>query len=191
MVCGSCEQRFRRVAAGRVARDHQGAALSIRAAYELEPSIRTLIAAFKYRRERRLSRWAASQLVALVPRGADAIAWVPATPRRARQRGFDQAGEMAHDLAAMTGVPSMRLVRRADSDRRQTEQARDERQAGPALHAVQTKAAAGLVVLIDDVVTTGASLGVASALLIESGVGRVVPTVLAATPLRSSWSERS
>lgn len=186
-VCAPCSARFRPLARGQIVSDVTVGTRPVRAVYELEPGIRSVIAALKYRRERRLSRWVAEQLVPLIPRGADAITWVPATPDRVRQRGFDQAAEIARELSVRTGVPSRRLLERAGADRRQTEQDRDQRHAGPTLRNARHRGGelAELVVLLDDVVTTGASLRTASAVLARGSVERVVPVVLAATPLRA------
>ncbi len=139
-----------------------------------------MIVALKYRRERRLAHWVGDQLVPLVPALIDAITWVPATPERVRWRGYDQSQEIATHVARSLGVPCERLLGRTSRDQRQTSRTRHERAQGPQLFA--RAPADGLVAVIDDVVTTGATVATAQAVLRSSGSALVVPVVLAATP---------
>ena len=172
LVCAGCEAELRPV--------HPAGGSVDRSRYELEPVVREVVAALKYRRERRLARWAAGRIAPLVPRAADAITWCPATPRRVRLRGFDQGRELAASLSRCTGVPMRRLVRRALDDERQTGRTRAERAAGPALAAVGRPR--GLVVVVDDITTTGATVEAARRVLLDAGACRVVSVTLAATP---------
>ena len=153
-----------------------------RARFELEPTVREVVAAFKYRRERRLAHWAADQLEPLVPSMADTITWCPATPGRVRQRGFDQGRELACRLARTTGIPARATLRRNAADERQTRRGVTERRLGPDLEAREP--AQGLVVLIDDITTTGGTLDAAERALLSAGADRVVAVTLAATPRR-------
>ena len=159
-----------------------------RVGFSLDDYSRPIIAAFKYRRQRRIARWLAIELSHLVPRGADLITWVPATPERRQMRGFDQAQELARALSNLTEVPTARLLRRDRHDHRQTGRSRDERLAGPALRSIRPGPA--FIVIVDDVVTTGSSLR-AAATAIRSGTNqavdhvrtqRIVGVAMAATP---------
>jgi len=105
---------------------------------------------------------------------------VPATPERRRSRGFDQAEEFARSLARLSGVPVVRLLSRGHDDRRQTGLTREQRLRGPTLTACRRTS--GFVVVVDDVITTGSSLVVATAALRDVGAERVVGVVAAATP---------
>ena len=154
-----------------------------RAALRLNPTSRELIAAFKYRQERRVGRWLGAEMVALVPLAADQLTWVPTTSKRRRQRGYDQARELALVLGRLSGVPARKLLVRGSADARQTGQSRAQRLAGPALRVCGP--ASGFVVVVDDVMTTGSSLRVAADLLRQNGANRVVGLVGAATPVTS------
>ena len=175
-MCLNCEAAL--VPAGRV---DVGGVDRCTAAYRLDDRARSIVAALKYRRQRRLVRWLAGRLVYQIPRGADLITWVPANPARRRQRGFDQGQELARALAKAAGVPAQQLLIRSRSDARQTGRSRAERLAGPAL-SVNTNAPA-FVVLVDDVVTTGSSLRRAAQLLQAAGTERIVAVVAVTTPL--------
>lgn len=172
-VCVVCERSF-------VRRPETSLA---RGAFVLDDRLRPVLVALKYRRERRLADWAGAMVAPLVPRGADVICWVPATPERLKWRGYDQAAEIARAVGRRTRVPVKGLLTRANGDQRQTGQSRSERSAGPDLTA--RCPTSDLVVLIDDVVTTGATLGRATQALRAAGTERVVPVVLAAAPLRT------
>lgn len=159
-----------------------------RVGFALDDHSRPIIAAFKYRRQRRIARWLANEFADLVPLSADVITWVPATPERRRTRGFDQAQELARALSRLTSVPTVELLRRASDDQRQTGRSRSERLAGPAVRSVRP--APQFVVLIDDVVTTGSSMRAAAAAIrrrwrSEGDVAepqRIVGVAIAATP---------
>lgn len=157
--------------------------------YLFDDRFRSLIAALKYRRQRRIAGWLASAAVDLLPIAADAICWVPATPERRRSRGFDQAQELARELSKLTAVPVRRLLSRHAGDHRQTGQDRAGRLTGPGLDAAAASPA--FVVVVDDVVTTGSSLRAASETLRNAGANRVVGLALAATPSRRDVSLRS
>lgn len=155
---------------------------SCRIRYVLDDRFRSLIVALKYRRQRRLAGWLAAAALELMPRAADAICWVPATPARQRTRGFDQAQELAKAFSTLTGVPARRLLVRQAGDGRQTGQNRQGRLAGPSLGA--TSGSPAFVVVVDDVVTTGSSLRTAAETLRVAGANRVVGLALGATPNR-------
>jgi len=151
-----------------------------RVGFALDDRSRPIVAALKYRRERRIAGWAASALADHVPRLADAITWIPSTPARRRSRGFDQAAELARSLGSATSVPTLGLLERDRSDERQTGRSRRERLRGPALHV--RRPAPPFVVVVDDVVTTGSSMRAAARILRDAGAERVVGVALTATP---------
>src|SRR3712207_7831548 len=58
----------------------------------LPAALPILVARLKYRNARASLAWLARAMAALVDRrGTDVVTWVPTTPARRRQRGFDQA----------------------------------------------------------------------------------------------------
>jgi len=141
-----------------------------------------VVAALKYKRQRRLARWLGSDLAHLVPRGADVITWLPATPHRRASRGYDHAEELARALAQRSGVPARKLLGRDRNDERQTGLSRVQRSTGPTLTV--TAGVSGLVVLVDDVITTGSSMRVGAARLRAAGGSRIVGLAVATTPIR-------
>jgi ComF family protein len=113
--------------------------------------------------------------------GLDAIVPVPLHPRRLRERGFDQASLLAQEVARALSVPRrLDLVRRARPTLAQASLDRLGRIANVEGAFVATAAAAGLrVLVIDDVRTTGATLGAVAAALHARGARAVQSLALA------------
>jgi predicted amidophosphoribosyltransferase len=142
---------------------------------------RELLVGLKYRNGRAVLGWLGAALVRLVPSGAvEVVTWAPTHPERRRSRGYDQAELLARAVAQQLAVPCSRLLRRADRAGPQTGRARAERLAGPAF--VATRSVPDAVLLVDDVVTTGATLRGAAQALALAGGRRVVMVAAAATP---------
>ena len=112
--------------------------------------------------------------------GFDVVTWVPTTVERRAQRGFDQAELLARSTARGLGVRSRRLLLRAPGAG-QTSLPGRARRSGPVLRARRVPAGARIL-LVDDVVTTGASLTTASDALLAAGARSVRSVVVAATP---------
>jgi ComF family protein len=117
---------------------------------------------------------------------------VPLSARRLRQRGYNQAWELARRIAARLDLPARAdaLLRLKDT-RAQTEIGLLEREANLADgFAAEPRAlpmlAGRSILLVDDVLTTGATAHAASLALRQAGAGRVDVCVFALTPPPSS-----
>jgi predicted amidophosphoribosyltransferase len=111
----------------------------------------------------------------------DLVTWAPTSASRRRERSYDQAEVLARAVAWRLGVPCRRLLRRADGSPPQTGRTREERlDDGPAFEA--RRRVRGTVLLVDDVVTTGATLRAAEAALRAAGAEAVHCVAAAATP---------
>lgn len=143
--------------------------------------VRSAIGALKYRGERRLvgplaeaiaERWARAGA------GGEVLTWVPVHPSRRRERGFDQAEELARAAAARLGLPVMACLerrRRTVAQHSLGHLERAENVAGvfaPATPALARIRAMWLVV-IDDVMTTGATLSGCAGALTAAGATAV------------------
>lgn len=151
---------------------------SLRVLFAYEGPTRRLVAALKYRNARRVVPRLAAELAGVVAHRPDVVTWVPAAPANRRRRGYDQGEVLGRRLARRLGVPAVRLLARRGGA--QTSSTREERLTGPIL-AVRA-AVHGSVLVVDDVVTSGASLTAAAAGLRGAGAGRVDAVVVAARP---------
>lgn len=114
---------------------------------------------------------------------ADCLCPLPGHWRRTLGRGFDQAERLAAALAGPWQRPVARLLRRRRATARQQGGSRAHRlrnlagafQAAPASRGRR-------ILLIDDVLTTGASARAASAALLDAGALEVRVWTLARTP---------
>lgn len=141
---------------------------------------RQLVMALKYRNSRAALPSLANALAAITDiSDIDVITWAPTSARRRRRRGFDQSELLARVMGHKLHVPVRRLLRR-QSGPAQTGRTSDERSSGVQFDAVGVPPRGVLVV--DDVVTTGATLRAAANALKLSGTRFVNGAVLAATP---------
>ena len=146
-----------------------------------------LVPRFKFHRD-----LAAGRLMADLMAGAlmsaprpDALVPVPLHARRIRQRGYDQALELARPLAATLALPLRAdLLQRIRATAAQSELDAGQRQRNLArAFAVPEQAALpDHVALVDDVMTTGATLAAAAHALRAAGVERVDAWVCARVP---------
>ena len=157
----------------------------ISSAFPFDGLPRDLIVALKFRHRRAAAGVLAGQMVRRLHLGqVDVVTWAPTSPRRARRRGYDQAEAIARALGRELGVPCRRLLYRAHGGA-QTGKSRADRLAGPAFRARSPRP--GLSVLVvDDVVTTGATLHAAACALRSAGVANVSLVAAASAQLRRS-----
>lgn len=145
---------------------------------------RDLVTALKYRNHRaaldRLARAGAARVVGAV----DVVTWPPTSAARRRRRGYDQAELAARAVAGHLGRPARPLLRR-EGGPPQTGRSAADRRDGPrftARRGAAARVAGARVLLVDDVVTTGATLRAAARVLAELGADEVHGLALARTP---------
>lgn len=167
------------------------AGLAVWAAVSYEGPARALVRALKFRGAVPLVDTMAAQMAANAPPGVTegrSLVPVPLHPARRRRRGFNQAEELAAALSGRTGVPMERCLERTVGGARMTQvgMRREERLAalGGGIRVRPGSAVPLRALLVDDVVTTGATLAACAAALAAAGVREIGALVYARTPGR-------
>ncbi len=92
---------------------------------------------------------------------ADVVTWIPVSARRRRQRGYDQAELLARSLGDFLGVPAVALLEKTEDNAPQSSLDAAGRSANvTGVYAVRRAApdvAGKTVLLVDDILTTGAT----------------------------------
>jgi ComF family protein len=164
-----------------------------RSAGRYDGPLRALIHALKYRHCRPL----AAPLAALAVRaggdvlaGADAVVPVPLHPWRAVTRGFNQADDLARGM----GLPVWRVLRRTRGGPAQVTLSAADRHANVqgafaltrrtgASARARRRLARATVVVVDDVMTTGATIAACCRVLADAGVSDVRALTVARAPM--------
>jgi predicted amidophosphoribosyltransferase len=158
----------------------------VRAAMPFDGVARHAVLSLKFRNRRGVARQLGALMVRrLLPQGGasrpvDLVTWAPTSSSRIAERGFDQAELLARAVARELGVPCRRLLYRSHGEP-QAGRDRLGRLAGPSFRARAPRAGMR-VLLVDDVVTTGATLEAARRSLIAAGIADVTCIAAAATP---------
>ncbi len=168
-LCGRCRRGLSPFAAGASLGPYEG-------------GLRTAIHELKYRGRRRVARRLADALLAdpsasALLGQAEVLVPVPLHPRRRRERGFNQAELLAFELGRRTGLPVAgdALVRRKDTAPQTGLSAARRRQNVAGAFSVRRRArvAGRVVVLVDDVLTTGATALACARALKDAQAGEV------------------
>ncbi|MNM92232.1 DNA utilization protein GntX [compost metagenome] len=169
--CGACRQ-------------HTSPLDEVRAAFIYAAPVDGLLRRFKFHQDLAAGRLLASLMQAWLADAERPAALIPVPlhASRLRQRGYDQALELARPLSCALGVPLWQGLQRVRATAPQSElDATARRRNLRSAFAVQAPVPAH-VVLVDDVMTTGATLHAAAKTLRRAGALRVDAWVCARVP---------
>lgn len=181
VLCSFCEEELTACRLLENEAEHEHPPLSICAsAYAYTGRARELILSLKFQGDRAACLPLAAGMCdtyadAAALHGPDAVIPVPLHPRRRRERGYNQAELLASELCAHTGLMlDTEALRRVKNTKPQTGKAREDRLVGVAGAFMATRDISGAkVLLIDDVLTTGATLAACADALYIAGAREV------------------
>jgi len=134
-------------------------------------------------------------MIAVWPAAAepDAVTWVPLSRRRLSERGFDQARALAEVVSASSSVRSVSLLERTIDLPPQAKRSGAERRAAVAGAFRAVGPCPPRVLLVDDVLTTGATAGACARALRAAGARHVAVLTAAravSAPLLARYTGR-
>ena len=116
---------------------------------------------------------------------ADVVTWAPLSARRLRERGYDQARLLAEGAAEYMETPCLPLLkkRRHNAAQSGTKSADERRKNVRGVYAYvgNTPLDGMTVLLVDDIVTTGATLDECAGVLRKAGAAEILALTLACT----------
>ena len=119
----------------------------------------------------------------------DIITWVPLSRKRKRSRGYDQAKLIADAFARRTGIPCRGLLKKIKNTAPQSgtdsREARRTNIADAYMPLCPEEISGSRILLMDDIVTTGATLSECAKVLTWAGAKDVRALTLARTRQRS------
>jgi ComF family protein len=158
------------------------------AVWYYEDDVRKSLLRYKFRGQRSYSgcygRMIAMKASQVFAQDIDVVTWVPLSSRRLRKRGYDQVELLARSVSAELEIPHERLlVKKRDNLTQSSLKTAYERRAN-VLGAYQvcgkeTISGAGIL-LLDDIITTGATVSECARVLREAGAKCVYCAAVAA-----------
>jgi predicted amidophosphoribosyltransferase len=112
------------------------------------------------------------------------IMWPPTSKHRARERGFDQAEELARSLATISGCVAVRGLVRLTQRAQHGNSLAHRSDVAFRARSLFSPGQWPDVLLVDDVRTTGATFGAAARAIRDKGGEKIIGIAYAATPHR-------
>lgn len=186
--CPSCKRQLPSLSDGCECEESDPALEALFSLGVYDEEMKALIENFKYKRKRRLGSFLSELLSeslldsAKLPR-ADFIVAVPLHKRKLRERGFNQSKIIASQLSEKLGIPALSdSVIRKRNTRTQTGLSREERRKN-VKDAFKLTGKVDLkgrrLLLVDDVLTTGATMSECARTLKSAGAERIWGVTLA------------
>ena len=158
LLCSSCEDKLSR----RMARETLLEPVAVFCAYNYKDLLRTLVMDFKYNNKRYLQKSLSQLLYTGYKESgfmADEIVPVPLFSKKEKKRGYNQSLLLAKGLSALCGIPCEERLTRLRDTRSQTELSGEKRLSNVKGAFSSEEVSGKHILLIDDVITTGATAG--------------------------------
>lgn len=159
------------------------------AAWYQEP-LRTAVKRFKFSNQPQYAAAYGAVLAQTIrtylPGSYDLLSWVPVSPATLKHRGYDQARLLAQEAAQVLNREAVPLLAKTGHNRPQSSLAHGEQRwknvAGVYTVPHPEEVTGQRILLIDDILTTGATLNEAARTLRQAGAAQVVCSTLCRTP---------
>ncbi len=176
-VCNSCMKHNPPQAHFRLLEEPEFSLFCV-SAYEYEGQARQAILQYKFRgKKEKATGFAQALTLALPPRWqtADVVCWVPVSRQRRKERGYDQSELVARKVAKAIGRPCRKLLQKVVNNQPQHELNADQRWENVRnVYLADNKKCQGkTILLIDDIVTTGATMLECASCLLRAGAKEV------------------
>ena len=190
MICAACAREMRekyRCKEAVSVPSTDGAA----AALYYTGKVRQAMQRFKFHHKQHYADWFAAQTLPLLAERLeewkpDLVTFMPIGFKRLHERGYNQAELLAKPIAAAFDLPCQPTLHKRPFTPKQSEQkdfaARQRNAARALLPRGKADLSGRSVVLVDDIITTGASAAAAAELLYKMGAARVYVLAPAQTP---------
>lgn len=175
-VCAQCAREEEEL------RNAEGFAGGILYAYRYGGIVRTLIHRFKYNDSPNCALFIAQRMAEFIGDyevSADAVTFVPIHEKRRKMRGYDQSGLLAGHLGTLLDVPCEAMLVRGRETKPQYKLGAQQRWRnvhGAFALAEGARPEGKNLLLIDDVFTTGATVGECMKVLADAGANVMVFT---------------
>lgn len=162
-----------------------GGSLAVAACFPYEKGFRRTLHRLKFQEERALARplgTLMAEAASSLGEDFDGVTWVPMSPQKLRRRGYNQSELLAKAVAKELGLPAWDLleqVRETDTQHSLTRAQRADNVRGA--YRAKSATLGKRVLLVDDIVTTGATLRACAQGLYGAGAQKVCAVCAANT----------
>ena len=151
-----------------------------------EGGYRKSIYRFKFRGQKSLAKPMGrlmAELAGPMELSFDAVAWAPMTEKKRKKRGYDQSELLARTVARELKLPCLPLLKKVRDNQTQHELSGRQRQQNVRnAYRAEKETQGKTLLLIDDIVTTGATIGECAKVLYSAGAKTVVGLCAADAP---------
>ncbi len=150
--------------------------------------VRKSLLRFKFQNARNYAfgygRLLAMKLLQAHPEGFDLLTWIPVSPLRRLRRGYDQGALLAKAVGKELGMAPVPLLKKVRHNPAQSSIAEAAQRRANVLGAYRLRSKMDItdkrILLIDDILTTGATAGEAARVLLTAGAREVHCAAVAA-----------
>ena len=166
-ICPKCAAELSTLAAGHT----EVPGLPAYALYWYDGIAARIVRGYKYSDKRWLSHFMGDRMAGAAGElgSFDAVCHVPLHEKRRKLRGFDQAEVLAKHIAQTLGVPFVIGAARTRNTKTQTKLTKTQRKENMQGAFVPTMKLSGRIMLVDDVLTTGATAAACAQALYQAG----------------------